>query len=199
MILYIVNSNILFGIEDHEFNIDFFEEITTPSMRICLLRSPENFFASRIRKAFQKDKRKVYPRSCDAHMERIVCLWKCYAKEFLGITRELSRPAVAIWFDRWFVDESYRQALSRSLNLGPFSDCGLEIVSSKGGGSSFDSVRYYKQAQNMSVLNRSMLLSPSEMNILNEVLSDQELNILSRKIKEKIDCPAPLNHFQLMI
>lgn len=79
-------------------------------------------------------------------------LWKIYAQEFVGETSFLPNK-VCINFNKWFSNQDYRKEISRQLGV-TFSDQGLNVVSNRGGGSTFDGTKFDGQAQKMNVLGR---------------------------------------------
>ena len=60
---------------------------------------------------------------------------------------------VMLNYNTWFQDRGYRESIAAQLNL-PFSDAGLQTVSSGGGGSAFDRMSFDGKAQDMGVLDR---------------------------------------------
>lgn len=109
---------------------------------VVILRDPFNLFASRLRSSYSG----VTPGTA-------VRIWKQHAKQVLGQRKLFTQPHVAVLYNRWVTDESYRRDLAEQLGLR-FSDAGLRRVAATGGGSSFDGLRFDGQAQRMSVLDR---------------------------------------------
>ena len=109
--------------------------------RILLLRDPFNWAASYMKKSQDPNDVNIWPG-----------LWKMYAKEFLGITNYLPGK-VSINYNRWFVDQAYRQQISTQLGLA-FTDQTLNVVSHHAGGSSFDQTNFDRGAQQMAVAER---------------------------------------------
>lgn len=62
--------------------------------------------------------------------------WKNYAREFLGETRYLPQDTIKIDYNRWFVDDEYRQQIAAAFGFDYVRD-GLDEVTAFGGGSSF--------------------------------------------------------------
>ena len=174
---------ILISLEDHTLDVEYFKNIHCKTTNILLIRDPYNLFASRIKKGFQIKRLTVYPRTMDNYMERIVLLWKNYAKEFLEDTNQLSNKA-CIYFNDWFTSVQYRQTLSKTLNLSPFVDTGFYKVSNAEGGSSFDGVNYDGYSGNMDVLNRHLQLSSNEQSLFEQILQDSEIESLANRISQ---------------
>ncbi len=116
---------------------------------ILLLRDPFNFMASRIKDTCllpNPDARIV------AAAREILEIWKLYAREILGETCWLDGH-LAVLFNRWHVDRSYREQLAEALGL-TFTDRTKEVMAAYGGGSSFDGLRYQGRAAEMPVNRR---------------------------------------------
>lgn len=109
---------------------------------LLILRDPYNLFASRWR--FQ------HPLVPDSTALRI---WKQHARAFLGQRTCLTRPIVAISYNRWCDDPAYRRRLAQRLGL-TFTDAEVDAVPAVGGGSSFDGHRYHGRASEMEVHQR---------------------------------------------
>jgi hypothetical protein len=124
-----------------------------PSRRrldVIVLRDHLNLFASRIRRVRLGSAR---PRESLPNALRARRLYPGYAREFLGETHHAGDGAIAISFNRWFADESYRRDLSARLG-GVWSDATLDRLAPEGAGSSFDGERYLDRAREMDVLGR---------------------------------------------
>ena len=107
-------------------------------------------------------------------------IWKGYAKEYLGVTHHLENK-VCIYFDRWFSSSAYRESISQLLNM-KFTDKGFSVVSSEGGGSSFDGTKFDGNNGRMDVLNRQDNLNDLERELLDSVLSDVEIQDLAKRV-----------------
>ena len=153
-------------------------------MNVLIVRRPSNLFASRLRKASQKEA-VAYPRTNGATMQRIVRVWKQHAREFLGDTRLLDNK-VCVYFDWWFSSRSYRRKICQQLNM-EFTDVGFDHVSQAGGGSSFDATELDGNNQRMDVLNRRDYLLPSERAVLESILRDRELRDLGQRLVASAD------------
>ena len=178
------NRRIMVSLEDLELGIQPFQNIPCPVTHVLILRNPQNLFASRIRKASRID-HPSYPRQTGEALDGYIRLWKSQAREFLGETSQLP-DRVGVYFDRWFVDEEYRKAISRRLDV-EFTDAGFSGVSQVGGGSSFDGTRFDGQSGAMDVLNRRDQLDPDEQRLLETVLADDELMELEARIEAYLD------------
>jgi len=110
---------------------------------VIVVRSPWNHYASLI----FWDKRSPMKK-----INTFAKMWTIYAKEYLNETNYINNK-VQFNYDKWFQDKSYRESISKQLNLR-FSDSGLNWVSCIGGGSTFDSNCYNDMAQKMEVLER---------------------------------------------
>lgn len=111
---------------------------------ILILRDPFNLLASRIKKNYRgvNDKNKTD-----------IDVWIDYAKEYLGETNLLKNQKICINYNQWFADVDYRREIASQLNL-EFSDTGINTVSRRGDGSSFEGREYHGKARNMDVCSR---------------------------------------------
>ncbi len=81
-----------------------------------------------------------------------ITLWKKFAKEYLNN----SSKYIFILYNKWFVDEDYRKAISTKLELD-FNDIGKNKMFMKEGSgsqSSFDKDKYKNNPESMNVLTR---------------------------------------------
>lgn len=180
-----MKHSFIMSLEDHDLQIKPF--INVPASHgiknILILRDPCNLFASRIRKAsLVKKDTPVYPKCMGLEMNRVVELWKSYAREYLGLTNHLENR-VCIYFNSWFSNRDYRQSISRKLNM-EFTDSGFSTVLRAGGGSSFDRTSFDGKNHMMDVLNRQKYLTASEQQLLKKVLADEELQGLAHRITQ---------------
>lgn len=170
-------GGIIVSVEDHPPDLVPFagpRDLT----HVLVLRDPANLFASRVRKA----RKVVNPAYAEPYLrERLVPLWKSYAREFIGTTRRLD-PLVGVHFDTWFADELYRRRISEQLGLA-FDDTGFGRVSREGGGSSFDGTQYDGAAARMDVLDRYSRLSQPERALVDGMLDDVELTDLAEQAR----------------
>ena len=111
---------------------------------VLILRDPFNLFASRLKKGYVATKQKTVS---------MTQLWLEYAKEWVKEDQRLLGDRVLISYNRWFIDVDYRRNLADQLDI-PFSDSGLNEVSTIGTGSSFDGTALDGQARKMDVTNR---------------------------------------------
>jgi hypothetical protein len=112
---------------------------------ILLIRSPHNNLASLVRilqlgRGFQKHIMKNFTND-----------WLMYAREAAGDTNYFPDKIVCN-FDYWFDSKDYREKISSKLGLD-YSDKGVHTVIREVG-SSFDGMRFAKEAQKMKVLDR---------------------------------------------
>jgi hypothetical protein len=111
---------------------------------VLIMRDPFNLLASRLKNNY----REVKKRGCS-----VIDLWLESAREFLDETHYLPHNRLCINYPRWFQDKPYRQSIAQYLGL-PFTDAGINSVTSFGGGSSFDGKEMDGQASRMDVNNR---------------------------------------------
>lgn len=179
-----VGGRVLASFEDHALETTRFSDIDVPVTRLLLLRSPDQLFASRIRKAFRVDM-PAYPRADGPVLRRAVALWKQHARCYLG--DDTAYPGrVAVLFDRWFADQEYRRAISGALGV-PFDDAGYGRVGGEGGGSSFDGTRYDGRAQEMAIGERVAALEPHERALHDVLFADAEL----RELQDAVQAADP--------
>lgn len=175
-----LEQSVCASLEDHPPDFRPFRELPADVLQILILRDPENFFASRIRKA-GKAIHPAYPREAGPMLTRVIEGWKAHAREFLGVTNHLQNKA-PVYFNAWFSDEAYRTRLSARLGLN-FSDAGYAQVSNVGGGSSFDRTAFNGENRRMKVLERKTQLSEEEARFLEAVLQDEEMLELGQRIE----------------
>lgn len=136
-------------------------------LKIAIIRSPWNWFASVVKQKPNAKINKYYP--------QIINLYNNYLEYIIKVNMFNIEPII---FDEWFSNKIYRENISFRLGL-PFSDDGLNIVSKFGNGSSFDILKYNGNAQEMKVLDRWKQLSGKELIIFNkfkETLNDTYWN-----------------------
>jgi LPS sulfotransferase NodH len=141
---------------------------------IIVLRDPFNTFASRLRAGWMR-----HQLGDKATRATVVGMWKTYAREYLRRSQAADAEQLAVSYNRWFLDEAYRQGLSAQLNL-KFSDRGLQGVAGRYGGSSFDGVRFDGAAAQMSVFDRWRFYA--EDLAFRELFQDRELVDFSAEI-----------------
>lgn len=121
---------------------------------ILILRDPYNMFASRW---VWKDEFGSLFRENPEHQKMIIEIWKDHARKFLVWIKEAEndqgKTSLAINYNRWFIDKSYRKEIAKKLEL-KFTDAGKEDVSNYGHGSSFNGRDLHKKASNLKVLER---------------------------------------------
>jgi hypothetical protein len=176
------HGSLLVSMEDHELSVLPFMEEGIDMRRILVVRQPRQLFSSRLRKASRVDM-PAYPRSNDATMQRAVAIWKQHARCYLGIETQHYPRRVAISFDAWFSDRSYRAVISEAMTL-PFDDSGFGRVASDGGGSSFDGTDFDGRNREMNVLDRVSQLEAGERAVLEEIFRDTEMQRLAAEIEQ---------------
>lgn len=140
-----------------------------PSRRrvdVLLLRDPCNLFASRLKTGT----------SGSGHGTALR-IWKQHAREFLGLRRMLRPDRLAVSYNRWIGDRSYRRDLAEALGL-TFSDAGRQDVPPVGAGSSFDGRLYHGRAADMEVTERWRWLEHSSR--LTELFDSETLDLGER-------------------
>jgi len=129
---------------------------------IIVLRDPYNWLASSLAKdghlnlpeeTFKPNKKYSYsPYFCQS-MTRID-LWKQYARHYLGEENLIgSIPTTYILFNNWHKSEDYRKDICEQLDV-EYNSAGLDFVSPRGSGSSFDKRQYRGRGSEMNVLKR---------------------------------------------
>lgn len=109
---------------------------------LLILRDPFNLFASRMHYGLDQ-----IPHG------RAMQIWKQHARDALGARRYLPSSRMFISYNDWVASQSYRQQLAEELGLD-FTDSGVDEVPDTAGGSSFDGLRYHRDASRMRVLDR---------------------------------------------
>lgn len=109
---------------------------------LLLLRDPFNLFASRRRAGYGTVSDRV-----------ALAIWKQHARQFLGRTHRLRHDPLAVSYNRWVSDQTYRRRLAEALGLA-FTDAGIDTVAPCAGGSSFDGLAYDGRASEMKVFRR---------------------------------------------
>lgn len=182
----------LLSIEDYEFRRDFFLE-APHVLFVLLVRSAENLFSSRIRKAFTIN-RLAYPRELNSTMQRAIDIWVDHVDKF--ICNSISKDFVGIYYDKWIGDAQYRAVVTARFGLkcdaAPRSTK-TRIVRRGGrlrlglrtrtGSSSFVSL---PNATADELLNRKLCLSNVERNLLDTVLSDSRVLSAQKRLDDFI-------------
>ena len=120
---------------------------------VIVMRDPFNLFASRLKTKPREHGPNFSMLEVYSRQYSLPELWVSYAKECLGETSFLMNQKIFVNYNRWFVDEDYREQLSTQLSID-FSDDGFNDISISGRGSSFDGVKHAGEAYKMDVLNR---------------------------------------------
>ncbi|NJL02167.1 MAG: hypothetical protein HC910_16975 [Spirulinaceae cyanobacterium SM2_1_0] len=137
---------------------------------LIILRDPFNLLASRIRRGFLAIK---------STQISFVDLWLEYAKEFLGETNYLQNEKICVNYNLWVDNIDYRRELAEKLAMN-FTDAGIDEVSKRAGGSSFDGTEFTGQAAKMDVHGRWKKLIDDPA--YRRLVSNDELFAYSEKI-----------------
>lgn len=172
-------------LEDHDLRLTPFHDVDVPLQRVLVLRNPRDLFASRIRKASRVEM-PAYPRTDGPVLRRAISLWKQHARCYLGDDAWFP-GRIAILFDAWFRDATYRADVCAALGVG-FDDRGFGRVGPEGGGSSFDGTRFDGNARLMDVGNRVAALDPGERALLEIVLDSPGMRELDEAITRADPC-----------
>lgn len=170
------SNNHIFNIEDFDmdnikkydmFNLKMFKRYKIVYF-ILVLRDPYNWIASCKKMGGNPWK----------NIDKRIILWKKQANLFINKNENI----ICINFNKWFSDEEYRKKLSLIFNLKSYNKY-INITSPRGGGSSFDGMRFNKRANEMKILERykSYLKEPEYINKF-----DYDLIKLGNKIFPKI-------------
>jgi hypothetical protein len=89
----------------------------------------------------------------------MVTIWKQYANQVLGLKDYFDNKCVGITYDKWAVDAAYRDTIRKQLTTKfgwetSNEDVGVNRVARGGGGSSFDTMDFDGNAQEMKVTAR---------------------------------------------
>lgn len=127
---------------------------------LSVIRDPFNWLASSLRAGGGLAKR--IPKRIKLYQQQV---------KLFGCT-----GVVPVNYNRWVKEEAYRELLGERLNL-PSIDKGVRTVSPRGGGSSFDKLKFKNKAQDMDVFGRwreyvgnplfQMLLNDEELQKIN--------------------------------
>lgn len=180
---------LIYNYEDRElselFTLEFMDNRTRwfgkseRSVYVLIMRDPFNNFASKYRWAVNGTK---WTPETEWIARVLPGLWKSYAKEFLGLTNFMPAPKVFLSYNRWFIDEEYRQEIAGRLELAS-ADKGLTEVARWGPntwGDSFDNLDFDGRALEMKVLERWRYFADDP--VFRNLFRDSELLSLSQKI-----------------
>ena len=145
---------------------------------VLVLRDPFNLFASRIRREEGVGGQKL-SFGDPGERELLIALWKQYAREFLGVSNHLTHNKIAINYNKWFADKSYRAEVAGAFGLDLVNDS-VDKVLAVGGGSSFDRTEFDRNASTMKVLERWRNYKDDAF--FRELFTDTELLELSSRI-----------------
>jgi hypothetical protein len=180
-------AGVIYNYEDRDLSLIFSPEFiklkplylgkSEHNYNLIVIRDPQNCFASRIRWLDQLESPTIPHLRHAEGRKMLVEQWKQYAKEYLGITQMVPNK-VAVDFNQWFLDEDYRRQLSFKLGL-EFNDRYKDQLATQGK-SSFDDVKYLKNANEMKVLDRWQRFKDNP--IYMELTTDKELLELAELI-----------------
>jgi hypothetical protein len=116
---------------------------------VLILRDPFNLFASRKKAGISREAagKQVVTWGTAAR------IWAQHARAYLRGHSALTRPLVAVNYNRWAREPAYRRALAERLELD-FNDTGFHRVPAVADGSSFDGTRFHGRPEKMDVLRR---------------------------------------------
>lgn len=142
-------ENYIFNIEDFDPKyLEKFDFRTFINVReakeiyICIvLRDPFNWAASCLKTGG----------GVSARLPSSLIIWKKQAQLFLH--PEQHNHIIRVNYNEWFSDNTYKNILSDKLNLQSFNK-GVNYTSPRGGGSSFDKMRFKNKASQMNILKR---------------------------------------------
>lgn len=174
--------HVLVSLEDHALEFQPFREVGIPQAEIIVMRDPYNMLASRLMRAMNVEQPELYPRANDVHLQRIVRLWKTYARECLGETHILGN-ARCVYYNAWVRSADYRKNVVRALGLGECQDDSHLKVARVGGGSSFDGYDFDGRGANMSVFSRWEQLPDRLHELAGELARDEELRALAERME----------------
>ncbi len=110
-----------------------------------IIRDPYNFLASRLKRREQLTGIK--------DIDTIVKFWKDIAQEAIRLEENPEPSKIVFNYNRWFSDKKYRRQLSHKLG-GTFDDSSTKVVSSIGGGSSFDGLNFSGDLKNSDIFSK---------------------------------------------
>lgn len=154
--------------------------------RVLLIRDPWNCFASRLRRIQGLDVAQTDPPKSIQRTpwETVINLWKQYAREFVGDTNDISGDVIRVDYNRWAGSKWYRDALlDRHFGVKVNHDIGIEHVSEKGGGSSFDRLTMDGRASRMQIFDRWRVYAEQSEYVQ---LFDNEVVDLSKKLYPRL-------------
>lgn len=173
-----INKDVLVSFEDMEPEWRLFSAMPQRILSILIVRDPYNLFASRIRAA--KLNLLAFSIPPSPVFNRMIDLWKAYARQFLAQTDD--GPDVPVYYNRLIASAAYRSKIADRLGIRN-SDAGLDVVPDHAGGSSFDGVAFSARGRQMDVLNRVDWLTPEERGYLAIVERDDEVRALHARIE----------------
>jgi hypothetical protein len=142
---------------------------------IILLRDAYNTYASRYMKK-QNPKKGLESWNYFWTNYNDQNLWIDQAKKYLN--RDSNQ--ININFNNWFLYKNYREKISQIFGRD-HTDAGLDIVPHQGAGSSFDGLKYNKNAQKMNILKRYKYFL-KDKNFIENIVLNKEIKDLNKKI-----------------
>jgi hypothetical protein len=127
---------------------------------IIIIRDFINLLASRIKKNTFNN----------LDIDSLITLWKCHAKMIL------KKKAIGIIYNRWLIDQKYRNKISKKIGIPNFFDQ-IDYIPEVGQGSSFSSLE--PETDKLNYLKRyKMVEIPQE--IIDKILEDHTLLKLNK-------------------
>lgn len=143
--------NAIFNIED--FNpewLNFYDFLNFKSISIfeekyiiMIIRDPFNWIASCLKSGWWDE---------ETMINKILIYIK-QLEYFMENKYKPNNKLMLVDFDLWFINRAYRDLIANFLNFDN-TEAGLNMLSTRGGGSSFDKLKYKNTAQKMDILNR---------------------------------------------
>lgn len=147
--------------------------------KVLILRDPYNLFASRLQRQRNLQTENHIDPITDLPWDKVIELWKSYAKEYVGQTNYLGEKVV-LNYNLWFQSKTYRNVMMREYFGAENKDLGIEEIPSFGGGSSFKPLDYSGNGKELGVLDRwqEFRTDPQYLSFF----KDPELLALSKRI-----------------
>ena len=178
---------LIYNYESHDFTDIFAEKFdkqhdkwvgkSLKIINILILRDPFNLFASRVMFGYKNAGHEIYGIN-KKKLNKLVGLYKLYAKEYLGETNYVSNK-VNISYNNWLSDEEYRREVLKRLGM-PILNTNINRVSKYGDGSSFGQKCINSKKDKMELMERWKKFAGDKF--YRNIFNDTELVELSKKI-----------------